>query len=210
MSIETIDIFPVKIVKSKVDQHDAIKNVLIQHALPGFNTDGVNDTVNNTYTDYLPGAAKIYWPFLYNLYKPTIVSMLKKLEVVNDSPFNLKMTGWYNFTRYTNTKFVHDHTGGPTTINFSCVHYVHIEEDTMGTVFQNPNMKSIKASSPTKDLTKLPNYFYDYYYTPAVSEGDIVMFPGWLDHFIPPHLNNTLRITTALNIMLRLDADEGM
>jgi hypothetical protein len=208
--MEKIDIFPVQIIKGKVAEHQAVKDFLMTHALPEFEKHGVNDKTNNTYTDYLPGAYNIYWPFLYNLYKPTIVSMLKELEIVDSNKFHLKMTGWYNFTNYTNTKFVHDHTGGPTTINFSCVHYVHMEQDTMSTVFQNPNMKLIKASSPTKDLRTLPKYFYDYYYNPPVEEGDIVMFPSWLDHFIPPHVNNTLRVTTALNIMLKLDSDEGM
>lgn len=105
--MEKIDIFPVQIIKSKVAEHQAVKDFLMAHALPEFEKNGVNDKTNNTYTDYLPGAYKIYWPFLYNLYKPTIIAMLKELDIVNNNKFDLKMTGWYNFTNYTNTKFVH-------------------------------------------------------------------------------------------------------
>lgn len=208
--METFDIFPVKLIKTKVEQNEVIKDYLMKHVLPHFNSNGINDKTNNTYTDYLPGATQIYWPFLYNLYRPIIISMLRNLNIITDNSFNLKITGWYVFAKETGSTFIHDHTGGPTTINFSCVHYVNLEKDTMGTVFQNPSIKLIKATTPTKNLNKMPEYFKDYYYNPPVEEGDMIMFPSWLDHFIPPHKNNTLRITVPLNVMLRLDSEEGM
>lgn len=207
--METFEIFPVTLIKTKVEKNDLIKEFLLKHVLEHFELTGPNDKTNNTYTDYLPGAAQVYWPFLYNIYKPVIISMLKTINVITHN-YDLKLTGWYVFAKSTSSTFVHDHVGGPSTVSFSCVHYVNLKDDSMGTVFQNPAMKLIKSTSPTKNLNRLPEYFKNYYHTPIVEEGDIVMFPSWLDHFIPPHNNNTLRITVPLNVILRLDTDEGM
>jgi hypothetical protein len=209
--MKSIDIFPIKIVKSQVENHSKIKDFLLKNVEDDYKNKGVNDLNSNTYTDYIPGATKVFWPFLYKLYRPTIISMLEHLDIIKGGRyFDLKMRGWYNFTNHTTSKFLHDHTGGPTTINFSCVHYVNVESKMPGTVFQNPNVKMIKSTTPTKNFSVMSDYFNNYWYTPEVSEGDIIMFPSWLDHFIPPHTDGSLRVTTALNIMLRLDQDEGM
>jgi hypothetical protein len=51
--MEKIDIFPVQIIKSKVAEHQAVKDFLMTHALPEFEKNGVNDKTNNTYTEVL-------------------------------------------------------------------------------------------------------------------------------------------------------------
>jgi len=37
-----------------------------------------------------------------------------------------------------------------------------------------------------------------------VQEGDILFFPSWLDHTAPQHTSGNLRITNAVNVMMRL------
>ena len=41
-------------------------------------------------------------------------------------------------------------------------------------------------------------------YQVEVEEGDIVLFPSWMDHSAPKHTSNSLRIVNAVNIMMRL------
>jgi hypothetical protein len=208
--VEKIDIFPVTIFKIKSRNHEIIKKYMIDKVYDRFVKDGCNDEWQQTYTDYVPGAAMVHWPYLFDLYQPDVEEILKAIGMQSHVKWDVRLTGWYNFTTHCEKNFIHDHMGGPSVINLAMVHYVSLEKDTHGTVFQNPNMKLMKASCPTKDLTKLPSYWTGFNICPDVEEGDIVIFPSWLDHCIPAHTNGTLRITNAVNIILRAEDRDGL
>lgn len=207
-TVETINLFPVTMFKTKCENHSKIKKYLMDAVYPDFVKKGPNDLTQNTYTDYIDGATFIHWPHLYSLYQPTIKVLLEQIGF-RTPEWSVAMTGWYNFTTSSNKLFVHDHVGGPSTIQFAAVHYVNLEEGANGTVYQNPWAKQMKMTSPTKDLNFIPNYFLKFNECPKVSEGDIVLFPSWLDHNVPLHTNGSLRVTSALNIVLRVDKSDG-
>jgi hypothetical protein len=209
MSVESIDLFPIQIFKKRCSNHDTIKKYMIDMVYQDFINKGPNDKRQNAYTDYVEGATFIHWPYLYSLYESDIKSML---AAVGFSIPNIKISlkGWYMFTEHSESMLVHDHTGGPSTIQFAVVHYINLEKDSKGTVFHNPWARSMKATTPTKDIKLIPNYYLNFNNCPDVVEGDIVMFPAWLDHNVPMHDNNTLRVTNALNVTVRLDNSDGM
>ena len=76
-------------------------------------------------------------------------------------------------------------------------------------MFNNPWRKLLKATTPTKNFDFLPDYFKEFARMPEVEEGDLILFPSWLDHFAPKFTAGSLRITTALNIMMRVDNGDG-
>ena len=94
--------------------------------------------------------------------------------------------------------------GGATNINYAFTHFVHIEDQNDGTIFVNPNYKLIRAAMPTKNVNYLPESMFNDRYQVEVEEGDIVLFPSWMDHSAPKHTSNSLRIVNAVNIMMRL------
>jgi hypothetical protein len=208
MSVETINLFPIQIFKKRCSNHDTIKKYMLDMVYNDFIKKGPNDQRQNTYTDYLENATFVHWPYLYSLYESDIKSMLSNIGF-NVSNIKLLLNGWYVFTEHSEAMFVHDHTGGPSTIQFAVVHYVNLEKDSKGTAFQNPWSRKMKSTTPTKDLQLLPNYYLNFSSCPEVEEGDIVMFPAWLDHNVPMHTNNTLRVTNALNVVVRLDNSDG-
>lgn len=208
MPPETINLFPVQVYKKKCADHNTIKKYMIDMVHADFVKKGPNDLQQNTYTDYVDGATFIHWPYLYSLYEKDIKEMLECIGF-HISDIKITLNGWYVFTTHSDRMFIHDHTGGPSTIQFAVVHYVNLEDDSRGTVFQNPWAKSMKMTTPTKDLKLIPNYYLNFNSCPVVEEGDIVMFPSWLDHNVPMHTNNTLRITNALNVIIRLDHSDG-
>jgi hypothetical protein len=170
----------------------------------------VNDPAQNTFTDYglTPNSAWVNWEYLYSLYMPDVKTVLKEIGFHVDQT-RIKLQGWYNFTEHNTSEFTHDHTGGPTTIQFSAVHFVTLGESSAPTALINPNTKMIKSTIPTKNLDHLPSYFKSWKIIPDAKEGDIIFFPSWLDHHAPYHDSGELRITTAFNIMLGVDNKEG-
>lgn len=211
--ITTIPLFPINIYKIKVTEHERIKTYLMNNVYPHFEKYGPNDPVQNTLTDYgfmSNDAAFVHWPFLLEWYKPDIYKILENIGFdFKKHPWKVRMKGWYNMCTSNTATFTHDHMGGPSTIQFSAVHYVKLGTDQNATVFKNPNGKNIKATMPTKNLDFLPTYFCETHRMPEVEEGDLVLFPSWLDHFVPRYVEGNLRITTALNIMMRVDDGDG-
>jgi uncharacterized protein (TIGR02466 family) len=211
-NVTPISLFPIDVYKIKVTEHEKIKKYLMDHVHPHFVKHGANDRIQNTLTDYgfTADAAYCHWPFLLDLYKPDIMKILTSIGFnFKKHPWQVKMKGWYNMCTSNTATFVHDHTGGPTTIQFSAVHYVKLGDDNNATVFKNPNGKNIKATTPTKNFDYLPDYFINFQRMPEVEEGDLILFPSWLDHYVPNYNAGNLRITTALNIMMRVDDGDG-
>jgi hypothetical protein len=209
--VERIPLFPIDIFKIRARNHDKIKKHLMDTVYPEYLKRGPNDPIQNTFTDYgfTADAAYCHWPLLYELYRPDIYLMLEEIGVNFKDPWKISMKGWYNFTTENTREFIHDHTGGPSTIQFSAVHYVNLEKNSKPTVFVNPCQRQMKSIIPTKNHDHMPEYFYNFKRFPTAEEGDIVLFPSWIDHYVPNHSNGELRVTTALNIMMRVDNGDG-
>lgn len=203
--IEKINPFPIYIYKMKATHHQEIKEYLIKHVYPKFKELGPNGGLQNIYTDYLPGSgAMIHWPYIYDRYTDDVKLMLSEVGFNMKQPWDIRMKGWYNFTTNNDEEWAHDHMGGASNINYSFVHYVTVGDKDDGTIFLNPNYKLIRAAMPTKNVNFLPEIMFNDRYQVKVEEGDIVLFPSWLDHTAPKHTTDTLRITNAVNVMMRL------
>ena len=207
--IEEINLFPLHIYKFKTDKHKEIKDYLIKHVSPKFEDIGPNGGLQSIYTDYLPNSgAMIHWPYILDRYYPDVKKVLAKIGFKQIDQWNIRMKGWYNFTSNNSKEWIHDHVGGASNINYSFVHYVQIDNDKDGTIFINPNYKLIRSIMPTKNINYLPESFFEDRIQIKVEEGDILFFPSCLDHTAPKHTSNKLRITTAVNVMMRINEND--
>jgi hypothetical protein len=202
MDIDNIPIFTTNIFKFKVSNHDKIKKYLMDNVYPRFLKDPVTDPLSNMYTDYCPGAAKVPWAMLSKFYEDDIKTFLESTGLDFSQSWSFNFACWYGFTTHSIAEFVHDHTGGPATIQWSGVHYVVLDEGAHGTIFCDPCARLKKSVSPTKNKHYLPAMYYPSKQTPSVSEGDMVIFPSWVDHHTPRHETGKLRVVVAMNIML--------
>jgi uncharacterized protein (TIGR02466 family) len=209
MSLIPIPLFPVNLVKLKMRNHSKIKKYLMDTVYPQYVRDGVNDKLTNAYTDYVPGAAKVPWMMLTKFYDEDVKEFLKHTGIDFDQGWSYKITCWYGMMHNSTSQFVHDHTGGPKTIQWSAVHYVVLDDKNSGTVFLNPNARMMKSVIPTKNRNHLPAMYYPIEEQVLVEEGDMVFFPAWLDHHTPAHTTDNLRAVVAMNIMLTFDNVEG-
>jgi len=207
--IINIPLFPVNLFKIRMRNHKKIKNYIVNTVVPNFEKHGPNDKNSKAYTDYVPGAIDAPWKILSTFYDEDIQDFLKKTGVNFDKGWTYKVTCWYGLMTNSTTQFVHDHIGGPTTIQWSGVHYVVLDEKSSGTIFLNPNSKLMKAVMPTKNYNEIPEIYFPVEQGVIVEEGDMVFFPSWLEHHTPSHTTDSLRAVVALNIMLRYDNKDG-
>lgn len=109
---------------------------------------------------------------------------------------------WFNY--YTNGEWqeIHSHTGNsvfqyPAT--FSCIHFLKFDPRIHSpVVFVDPY-------EPLRNVSlEMASNRYQSKYSPNIKEGDIIMFPSYLQHFVPkgqPSPNNP-RITIAFNLQV--------
>jgi len=209
-SVTNMPLFPVPVFKFKASNHDKIKKYMLDNVYPQFLKNGVNDKLAQAYTDYVPGATKVPWQILEKFYYEDIKQFLEHTGIDFGQGWQFKIRCWYALMTNTTAQFVHDHTGGPTTIQWSMVHYVKVDNpETAGTVFVNPNSRMIKGVTPTKNRNLLPEIYMPPPVSAVVEEGDIVAFPSWLDHHTPAHTDGSLRIVVPINVMLSVDDGQG-
>ena len=110
---------------------------------------------------------------------------------------------WFNY--YSNGEYQESHTHiqpdmfvGRT--HFSCIHYLKFDPEIhQPTVFSDP-LAMIRLTNSIE----LDSNNYSDKYEPQVREGSIIMFPPYLEHYVPksnPTPDNP-RITVAFNIVL--------
>lgn len=208
-NITSTPLFSVPLHKLTVTNHDKIKKYLMDNIYPQFLKNGENDKVTNAYTDYVPGAAKAPWLMLSKLYDDDIREFLEYTGVDFSKGWTYKVTCWYGMMTNSTSQFPHDHTGGPRTIQWSAVHYVTLDNENSGTVFLNPNARMMKSVIPTKNSQALPEMYWPDKKQMLVEEGELLLFPSWLDHHTPAHTTGNLRVVVAMNIMLTFDNLEG-
>lgn len=110
---------------------------------------------------------------------------------------------WFNY--YSNGEYQESHTHIQPDMfvertHFSCIHYLKFDPEVhQPTVFCDPLAMIRRTNSIELDSNN-----YNERYEPQVREGSIIMFPPYLEHYVPksnPTPDNP-RITVAFNIIL--------
>ena len=110
---------------------------------------------------------------------------------------------WFNY--YSNGEYQESHTHIQPDMfvertHFSCIHYLKFDPEVhQPTVFCDPLAIIRRTNSIELDSNN-----YNERYEPQVREGSIIMFPPYLEHYVPksnPTPDNP-RITVAFNIVL--------
>lgn len=104
---------------------------------------------------------------------------------------------WYNI--YTDGEYQeeHDHlTGSLTATQFSCIHFLS---------FDSKNHRAPEFRDPLSQLRNLSIEFdsnnYGEVYIPQIEEGDLLMFPSYLKHWVPVSKKTDYpRITLSFNV----------
>jgi hypothetical protein len=178
-----IDLFSIPIYITKVPNHDYIKNIILNNLETNDVPETWNCSVNSSF--------KVYHDWLHKLsdcYTEIYKDFFSKFNCTADITVD---SIWYN--EYTVNDFQEHHHHLPA--DFSCIHYIKLDKDHHGTTFVNPNRL---INSSNKLLKKTSPELY----TPHVLEGDIIIFPSYLEHFVKKQDIVSRRVTLSWNLKI--------
>ena len=193
------NIFPLTIYHTSISDNDYLKELLvpkIKKAIPELEIPKHWATDNlRTSFESEPKGNEIFTKennsILTDYYNEAITELFDKevaWEIVNGI--------WYNYYEKNSYQERHEHIASPfEKIHFSCVHYLSYDKEVhTATEFHDP-ISALRAHSLTLDRDFVGDYFM-----PTVEEGDLIMFPAYLEHRIfPQKVSNTPRITLSFN-----------
>ena len=198
--IRALDIFPITIYQTKIDQNEFLKQELIPkitEVLPdlkipkGWATDNLK-----TSFDGEPEGKEVldqYDGLLKSLYDREIEKFFDR-----EASWDYGDDIWYNYYQDGSYQELHDHISHPMTIHhFSCIHYLSYEKGVHTPAeFRDP-VGQLRQHSLTLDS----EYVSDYYTPNWVEEGTLIMFPCYLEHrVIPQRVLDIPRITLSFNL----------
>ena len=170
-----LGLFPIDFWKVKVPSHTTIKDKYLDSFIEGY--------ANNIYQ--IPsgwGTQKCHTSFqeirlieedILDEYVGIFNSLLR--ECYTQEQFDC----WYQV--YKDSEYQEWHEHSPSTL--SAIHFLKFDEEHKAPVFRDPNNKSNT-------------------YTPEVEEGDIIIFPSYVQHCVPEAQYRNHRATIALNLNL--------
>ena len=197
------NIFPLTIYHTSISDNDYLKELLvpkIEKAIPELEIPKHWATDNlRTSFESEPKGKEIFTKennsILTDYYNEAITELFDKevaWEIVNGI--------WYNYYQENSYQERHEHIASPfEKIHFSCVHYLSYDKEVhTATEFRDP-ISALRAHSLTLDRDFVGDYFM-----PTVEEGDLIMFPAYLEHRIfPQKVSNTPRITLSFNFEVK-------
>ena len=156
-------------------------------------------------SNILPRIKGINWNMLQNNYSEQIGNFLQA-EGIRCSGYNIENM-WLNC--YGKDDFQEIHTHNQQGQLFSAIHFLKFDpEKHAPTIFVNDN-ESYTQFIMKEEILKLRsgchNTYYSHQYVPEINEGDFLIFPSSLPHFVPRQTTKEVRLTIAMNVRLFLN-----
>jgi len=110
---------------------------------------------------------------------------------------------WYNYYVKHSNQEIHSHiklTGNYFPL-FSGVHFLKLNKDHSRLSFYNPNQLSILYNDSNFFKNNIKSSFSCIIFEPDIKQGDIIIFPSFLEHAVFPQKIDDPRITISFNIM---------
>jgi len=209
LETERIELFPITIFKTKVNDNKAIKKLLCSRIIENSERLTIPDdwTTNNIKTsfDSEPKESELFYedsPYLNFISQ----RYYKCMESIFDKEFKYKINKiWYNVYRDGEYQEEHDHLGNTFhQSHFSCIHFLsYNKEEHQPPEFRDP-LSQLRNLSIEFESNKCGEV-----YVPQVEEGDLLMFPSYLIHRVLPCKKTEYpRITISFNIKVLKYGDE--
>ena len=196
------NIFPITIYKTRIEDNDFLKEKIVsgvEKALPELDSpeDWATDNLKTSFEGE-PKGKEVLVGKNHALLKGYYSNALSKIfdkeitwEIVDDI--------WYNYYEKGSYQELHEHIADPfEKIHFSCIHYLSYDKDVHTPAEFHDPISSIRAHSLTLDKDFVGDYFVS-----QVEEGDLIMFPSYLEHrVLPQKVSDIPRITLSFNFRL--------
>jgi len=130
--------------------------------------------------------------------KNSIDECFEKLSITNDWYFE---NFWYNAYNLGNYQESHHHMASSGTKSpFWCG--IYYNKGSSPTIFERNDVSREVHDFPNCLDCEIKESFYDEWYL-NVEDGDIILFPPYLKHRVPPRDDNSTRLTFSFNLQLK-------
>lgn len=200
MKVELKTLFAVPLIKFRFSNHEKYKFPYIERKerIP----EGWQKSLNTSFgqgengDDFISAEKKSNLIF-------DISQDIKMIFLNLKMPTNFKIRHfWYNIYHDNQGQEIHDHLSGAGLKNnyWSGIYY---NTNSSPTLFYRPYRQHKVSMVP--EYHNPDCYMYDYYqdtYFPQVSDGDIILFPPWIEHSVDTDetFKNKMRLTFAFNL----------
>lgn len=192
-----IELFPVILHLSEVENHQKIKDICMEYVEKEYPLNP------STFVD--PWDADVFTTYGKNIDLPWDSIFTEYHNNIKDLANIFGITGrpnvtehWLNAYKKNQNQEIHEHTPG----HFAAVHYIKYDQnDHLPTVFLNPYRQvsiSNKPSFLTSDMNHVPPTYVAQSFV-NVKEGDLLIFPAFLEHKVPRQQSDNLRVTLSFN-----------
>ena len=191
--MKSIELFPVTVFKGQVSNNEILKNLLVSEILNESKDLEIPEdwTTHKVKTSFSTGSNILNHTELTSQY-------VDCMRDVFDKDFDVSINKiWYNV--YTDGEYqeVHDHLGSlfePS--HFSFIHFLCFDKGN----HRPPEFRDPLSQLRTTSLELERNNCGEVY-VPDVKEGDLIMFPSYLQHCVPPGKKTEYpRITISFNV----------
>lgn len=193
--MKSLELFPVTIFKTQIENNNRLKELLVRDILETSETllipeDWTTNKVKTSFGEELE--------VIENNRDLLESEYIECMREVFDRDFNVEFDSiWYNVYMDGEYQEVHDHLGTPLNpTHFSFIHFLSFNKgEHKPPEFRDP-LSQIRNLSLELDRTRCGEV-----YVPNVKEGDLLMFPSYLQHCVPPGKKTSYpRITIAFNV----------
>jgi uncharacterized protein (TIGR02466 family) len=117
-----------------------------------------------------------------------------------DQRYRFAVQAWAMVMRHGHHALVHDHAEA----HFSAVYYVDAGDADLAL---HPDSGKLGFVDPRRGAIPIPGIdLYPSQFAVEPQSGLMVVFPGWLQHFVQPYRGGRPRVSVSCNVRLELDA----
>ena len=196
MATRVTRLFGVPVVKTRIAETEQLKQQFLPQMLRRYEERGYEKPVlwetDRVHTSYEAERQDHVIPFMETMPEP-YAKLIR--EFVHADRIDLQL--WHN-VYWKEEEFQERHHHIP--CHFSFIHFLSFDKhEHKPPLFYDP-ARMIKAYCR---LEALPRDFWEERVQVPVEEGDVIVFPSYLEHYVPPGQYTKPRVTVSMNVTLR-------
>lgn len=193
----SLSLFSVHVYKNRAFNHEKIKDKALGYVKrqyeknPSTFPDAWDADVFTTFGKRID----FDWADLIMLYQDNLIELATQYGIAGDAYIT---DAWFNAYKKNQHQEIHEHLPG----QFSAVHYLAYDKNVHSpTLFLSPYRQVSMSNAPpfkSNDPDFIPSTWNQLSYI-NVDEGDLIIFPSFLEHKVGRQTTNKLRATIAFN-----------
>jgi hypothetical protein len=190
-----IDMFSVPVYSTKLKNHLEYKNSFLPFVKDDNYFHNAESWDSKTETTFMhPLNHKLPWENLLTEVNEHVFEYLKIFD--QHTPYRIGTEAWINRYKFGDYQEQHNHVGEKNF--FSCAYMLEVPEDSGKFAFVNTDLDFYASIGFYKIFNITPNRVF----VPPLEEGDLVIFPSYIDHYVTKNKTQNVRSTISMNFTL--------